>query len=185
MKGITIDSQYFKAIGVLLLLSTLGACATATNPEAMAVRVHVESYKSISSPVLVVVGGGSETSSMGASQISNADFQSAIVESIHQTGLFSQVIETATNSSYTLRATIVDIEQPVMGFSMTVNLEVAWSLSHSDAAKPIWQQSHHSTYTAAAGEAFAGVTRLRLATEGAARENISWALDEISKLEGL
>ena len=39
-----------------------------------------------------------------------------------------------------------------------------------------------SSYTANMSDSFAGVTRLRLAVEGAARENIASGLKEISNL---
>ena len=68
---------------------------------------------------------------------------------------------------------------------MTVKLDVAWSLLKRGATTPVWASVHTSEYTASAGAAFAGVTRLRLATEGAAQENIEWALGEISKLDSL
>jgi hypothetical protein len=44
-------------------------------------------------------------------------------------------------------------------------------------------QSIKSSHTATMGQAFAGVTRLRLAVEGAARENIQLGLMAISRLQ--
>ena len=95
------------------------------------------------------------------------------------------MIENASESNYTLRSIIVDLEQPSLGFSMTVNLEVAWSLTRSGEKAPIWKDIHISTYTASPSEAFAGVTRLRVATEKAAKRNIGWALETISNLGDL
>ena len=46
----------------------------------------------------------------------------------------------------------------------------------------VWQESIASEYTATPGDAFAAVKRLRLATEGAAKNNIAEGLSRISKL---
>lgn len=186
MKPPLFSRQILQTVGIIIFVSILAGCATATNPEAMTIQAPESGkYEPIAEPLFVVVDGGRETSSTGASQISNADLQSAIIDSIRQTGLFSQVVKIAPDSSYILQATIIDLEQPTMGFSMTVDLEIAWSLNRTSTEKPVWQDSHESTYTATAGAAFAGVTRLRIATEGAVKKNISWALDTISKLDGL
>lgn len=173
-------------IATLTFSLAIGGCASATKPEAMIVQTPdgVE-YNTISETVHVITEGGMETSSVGASQISNADFQLAIVESIKKSRLFLDIAENTSEASYILYASIIDVEQPTMGFSMTVSIEVAWSLSRVEDKKPVWRSSHQSTYTASAGAAFAGVTRLRLATEGAAKENIEWALKSISQLETL
>jgi hypothetical protein len=71
----------------------------------------------------------------------------------------------------------------MMGFNMTVTLETNWTLSRKSDGKVVWQKAIPSTFTAKAGEAFAGVTRLRLANEGAARTNIEQAIKEISALD--
>ena len=39
-----------------------------------------------------------------------------------------------------------------------------------------------SSFTATTGDAFAGVTRLRIATEGAAQENIRLGIKKLSQL---
>jgi hypothetical protein len=65
---------------------------------------------------------------------------------------------------------------------MTVTVEVTWTLARQSDHQIIWQKSITSTYTAKTGEAFAGVTRLRLATEGAARLNIRDAIGQMGAL---
>tara|TARA_B110000503_G_C7173241_1_gene425539 strand:- start:16883 stop:17338 length:456 start_codon:yes stop_codon:yes gene_type:complete len=140
-------------------------------------------YSTIDKTINVQVRGGSETTSMGASQISNTDFREAIKASIKSSELFSSVAEDSVPADYVLQGTIIRVEQPAMGFSMTVDLEIAWLLKESGEADALIREAHDSTYTASVGAAFAGVKRLRLATEGAAQNNILWVLDRISKLE--
>ena len=46
----------------------------------------------------------------------------------------------------------------------------------------MWAQSIKSAHTATAGDSLVGVTRLRLANEGAARKNIEAAIAAMGKL---
>ena len=128
----------------------------------------------------VVVAGGSETSALGRSQISNDAFQQAIVASIEKNKTFSSVVKGA-NGDYRLAVTVISLDQPSIGFSFTVKMETAWSLKKTDGTA-VMQESIKSEGTAGMGEAFAGVERLRLATEAAARNNIAAGLTKIGVL---
>jgi hypothetical protein len=134
-----------------------------------------------SSSLAVSVIGGRETSAVGASQISNEDFAQALKDSIGNSGLFSGIGD-ANGSRYQLNAFISRLNQPLIGFSMTVTMEVSYTLFDSQAKKSIWEKSITSEHTASPGEAFAGVKRLRIATEGAARQNIESLIRELAKL---
>jgi hypothetical protein len=63
---------------------------------------------------------------------------------------------------------------------MTTVMTVLWSLSRNDTRETVWQALIESQHTATAGEAFAGVVRVRKATEGAARENIEAAIQQLA-----
>ena len=65
---------------------------------------------------------------------------------------------------------------------MTATIETSWTLTRLSDHAVIWQKSITTSHTAKTGEAFAGVTRLRLATEGAARDNIQDAITHLSLL---
>ena len=66
---------------------------------------------------------------------------------------------------------------------MTVSMEVNYHLARTELKQVVWQRAVSSTYTAPFSEAFVGVTRLRLANEGAARKNIEQAIQEMSQLQ--
>jgi hypothetical protein len=74
------------------------------------------------------------------------------------------------------------VDQPMFGFSMTVKMEVSYTLKDIQSGKTVWTRDINSEYTAKASAAFAGVERLRLANEGAARENILQAVTEMAGL---
>jgi hypothetical protein len=132
--------------------------------------------------VSVVVTGGKETSSTAASQISSKDFAEALRDSIEKSGLFSKAMDTP-GGTYKLGAYIGELAQPVLGFDMTVTMEVGYTLTDTRSGKAVWKKSIRSTYTATTKDAFVGATRLQMANEGAARKNIEEAITEISKLD--
>jgi hypothetical protein len=166
-------------LGLAALTSQLSGCATAAKSDAMVAQPATLVHKS-GTDVSVAVVGGQETSSMGASQISNANFAQALSESISQSGLFAKVAD--ANGHYKLTAFIGKVDQPMMGFSMTVKMEVNYTLLDTTSGKTVWTKNVASTYTASASAAFAGTTRLRLANEGAAKDNIQQAITDISTL---
>jgi len=176
--SLPLRSLAFAGVAGLLLLGS--GCATASKPSAMiaapttAVTHHPESLS-------VTVTGGADTSAMGASNIANADFAEAIKTSIVQSGLFAR-IASGDQSDYQLDVQIVRLDRPTFGASFTVTLETTWRLVHRANQAVVWQKAVISSFTATMGDAFAGVTRLRLANEGAARTNIQDAITQMSAL---
>lgn len=126
--------------------------------------------------------GGSETGAMDLPSISDGDLAAAIEESIIENRLFTRVIH-GNDSDYLLSVAIVNMSRPVFGASFTVTMEAAWSLSEQGTNKVVMRDSIESHYTATMGQALIGATRLRLAVEGAVRENIKTGLINISKLQ--
>ncbi|MEJ1963864.1 MAG: hypothetical protein WDO56_20835 [Gammaproteobacteria bacterium] len=163
----------------IALAIVLSGCASPTKPDAMVAAPPASVHKS-ASDVSVSVAGGKETSKTGASQISDEAFVQALRESIEKAGLFSKVSPGAAR--YRLTAFIGKVDQPSFGFSMTVKMEVSYTLTDTQSNKAVWTHNVASTHTTPAGEAFAGVTRLRLATEGAAKDNITEAITNVSAL---
>jgi hypothetical protein len=142
------------------------SCISSTQADAMK-PAAVSAGRSTKQPVRVSVAGGSATTSIGGPGITDDGFKSALEDSLVQSGLFTK----AGSGGYDLNAYIAGIEQPVMGFSMRVNMEVSYTLSRGGSV--VWKKNIRTPYVAPMGEAFAGYVRLRKATEGAARENIA------------
>ena len=169
------------SIAVLIFtISGLSGCASPATTKAMTSGT-IPGMQKHKYTVTISTQGGNETGDNVVASISNNDFAEAIEKSIIENGLFTQVIH-GSDSDYFLNTTIIDISTPVFGASMTVNMEIAWSLSNTRSQHVVMRESIKSTYTAGAFAAFAGVTRIRLAVEGAARENIRLGLIAISKL---
>jgi hypothetical protein len=178
-------SQFsFRSASQLLALcacaAVLGGCASAITSESL-VPAGITAGKKHSGTVSVAVDGGKETDSMGKPQISNDAMRKALADAITKSQTFSKVIE-GSGGRYLLTVSMYTLDQPSFGASFTVKMEAGWTLKRADTGATVWQESIRSEHTATMGDAMAGVTRLRLATEGAARNNIANGLAKISQL---
>jgi hypothetical protein len=137
----------------------------------------VTTAKKHSGTVSVATSGGSTE----GLKVSDDMLKKALTDSITKSQVFSSVVQ-GSGGRYLLTVAIAGLEQPMMGMSMTVNLEAGWTLKRADTGATVWQEAIKSTHTTGATEAFAGVERVRLATEGAVRNNIASGLAKISQL---
>jgi hypothetical protein len=169
------------SILLLVLIWAAVGCASSAKPEAM-ISVPAAPVHRSASDVVVTAIGGKETSAMLVSQISNADFALALRDSFDKAGLFKKALASGF-AHYALDAFIVQVNQPMFGASMTVSMEVSYTLSRTEPKEVLWKKGISSTYTASFGEALVGATRLRMANEGAARKNIEQIIQEISSLK--
>lgn len=172
------NSIFGLLLGCILLMS---GCATPTVPTAMVPEVH-QNYHRSGQSLSINVLGGRETSATGTSQIANDDFHRAVAHAVDNSAIFASVGNYGSTDLH-LETFIGMLQQPLMGFNLTVTLEVYYALTESATGNTLWRDTIQSTYTATTGEAFAGITRLRLATEGAARENIRQLLKALSDLQ--
>jgi hypothetical protein len=178
MSSMSSSSQF---LAFFVCVALLGGCASPATYEGM-VPTAFDVPRKHTQTVSVAVSGGKETESTGKSQISDAAFTQAFVDSITKSQTFSRVVQ-GKGADYLLTVLIVSVEQPSFGFSFTVKIEAGWILKRADTGATVWQGSVISQYTATTSDAFAAVERLRLATEGAARNNIADGLARISKLD--
>jgi hypothetical protein len=113
------------------------------------------------------VSGGSETHPLWKSNVSDADFSEALRRSFA-----AHTILGGPTAPYRLDAELVKMEQPTVGFSMTVTADVRYRLVNLRNGSVVFDQTITTPFTAEFSSAFMGVVRLRLANEGAIRENI-------------
>lgn len=167
-----------RAIPLLAFLFLLGGCASQITNDGMVPTGMVISKKH-QETVRLNVSGGAETSEGLA--ISNAGLETALNQAINDSKLFSQVVN-GNGGDYVLTANVFSIHQPIFGMAMTVKVEIGWTLQQVSDKKIVWREAIRSEHTSTPGEAFAGVTRVRLATEGAVKSNIADALSRIGAL---
>ena len=166
------------AVPFLAVLFLIGGCASPPAQDAMAPTGVVISKKHPET-VRLNVGGGLDAAAGIA--VPNAALEAALNQAINETKLFSQVVK-GNGGDFVLTATVFSVNQPMFGMAMTVKVEVGWTLKRSSDDKTIWQEAIRSEHTSTPGEAFAGVTRVRLATEGAVKNNIAEAVSKLAAL---
>jgi hypothetical protein len=129
--------------------------------------------------VSIRVCGGRPTFPLGRSQISNDGLYEAVARSLWESGLLRPVYDAV--GDYHLDVCIASVDQPHWAFPMTVELVTDWALTPKDWSSPLWEDTLHVRHTEPFEREFFGIKRLRLATEGAARETIGAALEQIGR----
>jgi hypothetical protein len=174
-------AQCVRSATLVILVAMLTACAAPVARQAM-VPVDVAVASNHPYSILVRTSGGSETGAMDSSNISDADLKAAIEDSIARSRVFENVVQSG-GGDYELNVRIVSLSKPLFGTTFTVDLETAWSLVKVSDRSIVMRRSFATKGVATMDEAFAGVTRLRLAVEKAARENVAQGLRAVGELK--
>jgi hypothetical protein len=111
------------------------------------------------------------------SKVSSDSFKSSLEKSMAKQGLLSQT------GDYTLTAELQKLSQPLFGIAMEVTAAVNYQLNKIGTAQSILNEVVTTPYTAKFSDALVAVKRLRLANEGAIRENINAFLTRLSKVD--
>ena len=167
-------------VAAISLALALTGCASPASRAAMTPQAVVVS-KQYPHSLHVQTSGGSETGAMDSSNISDADLKAAIEDAVIQSKVFKSIVQGA-GGDYELSVRVVSLSKPIFGATFTVEMETAWSLTKAVDRSVVMRNSVKSSGKATMGEALAAVTRLRLAVENAARENISQGLKAVAEL---
>lgn len=170
-------------LGPLLILLALACagCPASIKSEAMIPLAPLAAHKSTSDVGIAVIGA-TDVSARKPIHIMDEDFAQSLRDSFEKSGLFRKAV-TDTQAAYQLQAVFVQMDEQIFGLDMTASMEVNYTLASTTPKKVLWKKGISSTHTAAFGESLISITRLQLATEGAARRNIEQAIQEISKLK--
>lgn len=124
------------------------------------------------------VDGGKETNPLWASKVNNSGLKSALEESLQNANLYAST----DKAKYTLNATLNKLDQPLMGFNLTVKSNIHYSLVDDNTKQVIYNKNIDSSYTASLVETPYAVARLKKANEGAIRTNIEKFMSDLYKL---
>lgn len=165
-----------KQIVVVALMGfTLGACAAGARTGAMVAELQpqyvISEENALRNAVeLSEVGGGKGTNPLWTSEVGNEEFSEALRQSL---AMHTMLADSEGDSKYVLKAELLKVKQPILGFNFTVKSDVHYVLSEREGGKVLFDQQIHAEYTTKIGDAFLGVKRLQLANEGSIQENIS------------
>ena len=173
--------MFQRAIFVCFTLM-LAACASPARVGAMvgAPTVAVPANSPLKESILVNnVSGGQSTNPLWTSEVGNPEFQQALRQSLSAQNLLA-----GNGARFWLDATLVELKQPLVGFSLTVTSTVRYSVTDTAMNRVAFDQTISAEYTATVNDAFVAVERLRLANEGAIKNNISKFLDQLLETIG-
>jgi hypothetical protein len=134
--------------------------------------------------VSLVVGdvqGGWDTDPLGGSKIGGERLRITLLETLRRSNLFSAE-SLDGGCDYKLTATIVAQKQPLLGFTMTVALGVAYMIVEKASEEEVYAGQIESVYTARLRDAISAFGRIRKANEGAVRENVTTFIHEIAQV---
>jgi hypothetical protein len=126
-------------------------------------------------PIFVTVRGGGEQW-----RISNKEFQKAVETALKNSQLV-QSLAPQSSADYRLDVVLGSVRQPLAGGDFTTDVETIWNLFSLRSGRTVWQKVVTTSFTATTGDAFNATNRLRIATEGAARENIQRGVAELAE----
>ena len=171
-----------KKILAILSVAVLAGCATPAAVEQMAVSLPVtQTNPALKNSVAVAeVTGGRETNPMWTSQVSSDAFRNALEQSLQNAGMFNKIV---AGSKYQLTADLTRLDQPMMGFDMTVSSTVRYSLIETQTRKEVYARVIQISYTAKMSDAFIGSQRLKLANEGSVKANIESFVNDLIALK--
>lgn len=167
-------------LGATLVVALLAGCATPADRAAMTPTLSLAAKQHPYS-VSVATSGGAATDAMGSSNVSDADLKAALESAITSSKAFREIVQ-GRSGQYELVVRMISLNKPVFGLTFTVDMETGWTLTKLGDQQPVMQRVIRSSHTATTSDAFAGVTRLRLAVEGAVRANIQQGLTAVSAL---
>lgn len=168
---------------VVILVAALSGCAAPARNEQMVAQT-APAERILQTPMsnniaVSGVSGGKDTNPMWVSKVGNGEFEQALEASLKEAGMLSGGKQAG---KYVLAATLEKLDQPVMGFSLTVTATVNYVLTERATGKEVMSKRIAVPFTAKASDAFAAVERMRLANEGAVRVNIGQLIGEIRKV---
>lgn len=176
-------SKRLLVLFAVVLPAFLTGCATPARIDQM-VAVAAPQQRIAQTPLRANVAvrdvtGGKETNPMWVSNVGNSEFEQALEGSLRDAGLLSAGKQAG---KYMLVAHLENVQQPLMGISMTVTATVNYSLIERATGKEVINRRISLPYTASFDSAFIGTERLRLANEGAVRVNIGKIIEELFAL---
>ncbi len=172
-------------MAALALAAGLAGCAGPARVEQMQVDTPLSARTAVANSALKDnvaikdVTGGSDTNPLWMSKVSSSEFERALEASLRSAGLLAG----RQAGTHMLTAHLVRLDQPMFGASLTVTASVEYTLIERTSGKTVYSHLLAVPYTAAFSDAFLGAERLKLANEGAMRENLRALIADLVALK--
>jgi hypothetical protein len=178
-----IISMNLKLALTILFVTTLNSCASPTRVEQMTITAQ-EATKHrpatvLSNKILVNnVSGGENTNVFWTSEIGNTEFKKALEISLST----AKLLATGEEGKYSLNTKLLKVDQPKVGLDLTVTIAVQYKLVRLLDGKELFNETITSPYTATQSDSFLASDRLKLANEGAVRNNLTQLINSLYEL---
>jgi hypothetical protein len=117
------------------------------------------------------------------SSIDNSKTAATIMPMIRAKGVFPGIAEIG-NTPYFLNIRVVHVDTPSFSVHMTVGINVVWTLYRTAGKVELLHEKIYSTYTGGMFEGgIHGANRVRVAMEGATRENVRLGIEMLEALD--
>jgi len=165
----------------LIVVAGLAGCASPAQVDGMTAR-HVDVAKATAntqtknSISLNNVSGGGETNPLWVSKVADADFKLALEQSLKDAMLLSGTIN---DSKYLLEVRLISLDQPLFGLDLKVTATAEYILKAKSTGQIIYSKTFATPFTATFSDSAIAIQRLRIANEGAVRNNIEQVIDDL------
>jgi hypothetical protein len=173
-----------KLVFPILLAIALSGCATPARIDQMTAKKIDTSKIANETPLknnlsLKGVSGGESTNPLWVSKVGDDEFRQALEQSLKTVLLLASDQD---KGSYLLSTTLVSLDQPLIGLDLKVTATVEYSLEEKATGRKIFSKTIATPFTATFSDAALAFERLKIANEGAVRENIEKIVDELLSL---
>lgn len=168
-------------VAIIPITTGIMGCASPANRESMSPPSFATS-KQFNKSVSIVVFGGSDTGAMDSTNISDLEFKASIEDAITKSKLFREITKDL-NSDVDLQVSIASLSKPSFGFTFEVSMEAGWILTRRSDKSILMKKSIKSTGKATTSDALIAVSRIQMAVERSAQNNISQGLNAIAELD--
>lgn len=171
-----------KKLLVVFCVTILAGCATPASIDRMSVSLPItKTNQALKNNIGVSdVTGGRETNPMWTSQVSSEGFRSALEKSLENANFLSKIVSAG---KYQLTADLTRLDQPFIGLDMTVSSTVRYSLIETKTRKEVYTKVIQVSHTASFSDSLYGPERLKIANEGAIKNNIQALITDLISLK--
>jgi len=160
----------FTLIALMFLL--LGACAGGPRLEAMVPDVATNAVIAENSSLWKSTGigeisGSTKTNKLWKTQITNEVFAKALRQSFGLHAVLSEGV-----GKYKASAKLKELRQPFLGFELAVTARVEYTVTRTSDKFIVFNRMITETYTSTLKDSYVFSDRLKLANEGAIKDNI-------------
>jgi hypothetical protein len=172
------EEKLARMSGIFIVLGVLSACSQGANPSGMIAMSAIEPLQSDSNlrerVSIGSVSGGQGTNPLWISEVSNDDFASALRQSLAANALLA-----IRNEAFRVDASLIGFDRPLAGLDLTVTARIRYKLTRVADSEVLYDREIRAPFTANFGSAFLANERLKLANEGAVKENIRQFLRDL------